>query len=417
MAPEYGATCGIFPVDDETLRYLRLSGRSEEHITHRRGVLQGARTLPHREHAGGRVQRSAGTRSRERGAERGRTEASAGPRGSGQRGEFVRRRRCRRWFARERKSSGNGASHVHTGSESIEKGLHHGSVVIAAITSCTNTSNPSVMLGAGLVAKKAVEKGLKTPAWVKTSLAPGSKVVTDYYQKSGLNTYLDQLGFNVVGYGCTTCIGNSGPLPDEVSKVIGEKDLVVASVLSRQSQLRRTYQQRSARQLPDVAAAGGGVRAGRPHRLRSDERPDRCGQRRQRGFLRDIWPTSQEVRRRRRAPASRATCSARPTRMSLRAISAGRDCRCRQARRSRGKTLDLRQEPAVLRGHDEDAEGGRGDQGRARAGHPRAQHHHRSHFAGRIDQEGQPGGKIPDRARREDRRTSTPTARVAATMK
>ena len=110
--------------------------------------------------------------------------------------------------------------------------LEHGSVVIAAITSCTNTSNPSVMIGAGLVAKKAVEKGLTRKPWVKTSLAPGSKVVTDYLKKSGLDTYLDRLGFNLVGYGCTTCIGNSGPLPDEISAEINERGLVVASVLS-----------------------------------------------------------------------------------------------------------------------------------------------------------------------------------------
>ena len=110
--------------------------------------------------------------------------------------------------------------------------LEHGSVVIAAITSCTNTSNPSVMIAAGLLAKKAVEHGLSTKPWVKTSLAPGSKVVTEYLREAGLQQYLDELGFNLVGYGCTTCIGNSGPLPDEVSAEIDAKNLVVASVLS-----------------------------------------------------------------------------------------------------------------------------------------------------------------------------------------
>src|SRR5690606_37228735 len=106
--------------------------------------------------------------------------------------------------------------------------LRHGSVVIAVITSCTNTSNPSVMLAAGLLAKKAVERGLKRKPWVKTSLAPGSKVVTEYYEKAGLDRYLDELGFQTVGYGCTTCIGNSGPLPEDVSRAIHERDLVVA---------------------------------------------------------------------------------------------------------------------------------------------------------------------------------------------
>ena len=115
---------------------------------------------------------------------------------------------------------------------SVKDSLKHGSVVIAAITSCTNTSNPSVMIGAGLLAKKAVEKGLQVPPWVKTSLAPGSKVVRDYLENAGLTPYLEKLKFNIVGYGCTTCIGNSGPLPTEVSQAIDEKDLVVASVLS-----------------------------------------------------------------------------------------------------------------------------------------------------------------------------------------
>src|SRR6185436_11091983 len=110
--------------------------------------------------------------------------------------------------------------------------LRHGSVVIAAITSCTNTSNPSVMVAASLVAKKAVEKGLKTQPWVKTSLAPGSKVVTEYLREAGLTPYLDSLGFNLVGYGCTTCIGNSGPLPPAISQAIDERELVAAAVLS-----------------------------------------------------------------------------------------------------------------------------------------------------------------------------------------
>src|SRR5204862_7067937 len=110
--------------------------------------------------------------------------------------------------------------------------LEHGSVVIAAITSCTNTSNPQVMMGAGLLAKNAVERGMRRKPWVKSSLAPGSKVVTEYYEKAGLTRYLDELGFQTVGYGCTTCIGNSGPLPDEISQAVDEGELVVCSVLS-----------------------------------------------------------------------------------------------------------------------------------------------------------------------------------------
>ena len=114
--------------------------------------------------------------------------------------------------------------------------IEHGSVVIAAITSCTNTSNPSVMIAAGLLAKKAVEKGLTVPPHVKTSLAPGSRVVTDYFDKAGLTKYLDAVGFNTVGYGCTTCIGNSGPLPEPIAAAVSEHDLVVAGVLVGQSQ-------------------------------------------------------------------------------------------------------------------------------------------------------------------------------------
>ncbi len=120
----------------------------------------------------------------------------------------------------------------HVPQSKLGAALRHGSVVIAAITSCTNTSNPSVMVAAGLVAKKAVERGLHVPSWVKTSLAPGSKVVSDYLERAGLTPYLEKLKFHIVGYGCTTCIGNSGPLPEEISKAIDEKNLVVASVLS-----------------------------------------------------------------------------------------------------------------------------------------------------------------------------------------
>ena len=131
--------------------------------------------------------------------------------------------------------------HEHV-SASVKYSLKHGSVVIAAITSCTNTSNPSVMIGAGLLAKKAVEKGLSVPPWVKTSLAPGSKVVRDYLESAGLMAYLEKLNFHIVGYGCTTCIGNSGPLPDEVSKAIDEKRTGRRISALGQSQLRGPHQ-------------------------------------------------------------------------------------------------------------------------------------------------------------------------------
>jgi aconitate hydratase len=169
-----------------------------------------------------------------------------------------RRRHCmqlrRTWFPARRRQRNEGMdarlsrklwqpTDVHTACKERfgvdpDPYLDHGSIVIAAITSCTNTSNPSVMIAAGLLAKKAVEKGLTVPPWVKTSLAPGSRVVTDYYTKAGLLPYLEKLRFNVVGYGCTTCIGNSGPLPTDVSKSIDEHGLVAVSRAERQSQLR-----------------------------------------------------------------------------------------------------------------------------------------------------------------------------------
>jgi aconitate hydratase len=178
---------------------------------------------------------------------------------------------------------------------SVKDSLKHGSVVIAAITSCTNTSNPSVLIGAGLLAKKAVEKGLTVPAWVKTSLAPGSKVVRDYLEHAGLMPYLEKLKFHLVGYGCTTCIGNSGPLPDEVSKAIDEKELVVASVLSGNrnfegrinSEVRANYLM-SPPLVVAFALAG---------RIDTDLRKDPLGKGRdgQPVYLADVWPTSREV--------------------------------------------------------------------------------------------------------------------------
>src|SRR6202043_559005 len=173
--------------------------------------------------------------------------------------------------------------------------LHDGDVVIAAITSCTNTSNPSVMLAAGLVAKKATEKGLKAKPWVKTSLAPGSQVVSDYYATSGLQEYLDKVGFNLVGYGCTTCIGNSGPLPEPIAETIEENDLAVAAVLSGNrnfegrihAQVRANYL--ASPPLVVAYALAGTIRTNLvsdPLGEGSDGKPV---------YLRDIWPSNQEV--------------------------------------------------------------------------------------------------------------------------
>jgi aconitate hydratase len=231
MAPEYGATCGIFPVDEETLRYLRLTGRSEEQIAlveayyKEQGLFHTADS-PEAEYTDvlhidlDTIEPSiAGPKRPQDRVVLGEAAASFGS-------------ALPSLLKPDAKVTEKSAGRADRASKDYNSALRHGSVVIAAITSCTNTSNPYVLVAAGLVAKKAVELGLHRPAWVKTSLAPGSKVVTEYLQAAGLQTYLDQVGFNLVGYGCTTCIGNSGPLPQEVSDAVTSHDLVVASVLS-----------------------------------------------------------------------------------------------------------------------------------------------------------------------------------------
>ena len=247
MAPEYGATCGIFPIDQETLRYLRISGRPPEQVAlveayaKEQGLFHEANT-PEAKYstlltldlatiepsiAGPKRPQDRVPLSQAKTAFQAalpallRPQATSGKtagRGDGEGGAST--------------AVGVDAPAAKRVDGGLKASLHHGSVVIAAITSCTNTSNPSVMIAAGLLAKKAVERGLEPPPWVKTSLAPGSKVVTEYYRRLGLLPYLDKLRFNVVGYGCTTCIGNSGPLPAEVSAAISNGDLVAVSVLS-----------------------------------------------------------------------------------------------------------------------------------------------------------------------------------------
>jgi aconitate hydratase len=233
MAPEYGATCGFFPVDDETLAYLRKTGRSPaevdlvERYSKEQGLFRSAAT-PDPVFTDTLELDMATVEPSLAGPKRPHDRVSL----SGMKGSF------RKALTAPVKERGFGLAPEAVGaSVAVEvrgqKGaLRHGAVVIAAITSCTNTSNPSVMLGAGLLARKAVRRGLRVPAHVKTSLAPGSKVVTEYLRKSGLLPDLEALGFYVVGYGCTTCIGNSGPLPPTVSKAINDGKLVAAAVLS-----------------------------------------------------------------------------------------------------------------------------------------------------------------------------------------
>ncbi len=218
MAPEYGATMGFFPVDEETLRYLRASGRSDERVALVEAYCktQGMFLTP-----GAPEAQYTSTLSLDLSTV---VPSVAGPKRPQDRSVLAKARDSYYATFPQLKPSGNVATKTDS--------LTNGSIVIAAITSCTNTSNPSVMVAAGLVARKARALGLKPKPWVKTSLAPGSRVVTEYLNSSGLMEDLDWMGFNVVGYGCTTCIGNSGPLPDEVSRVIQERDLNVVSVLS-----------------------------------------------------------------------------------------------------------------------------------------------------------------------------------------
>ena len=228
MAPEYGATCGIFPIDNETLNYLRLSGRDEEQIdlVEAYARAQGMFRTPDQ-----KIPNYSSTITLDLST----TEPSiAGPKRPQDR---VPLRQSKSMFLaakealyKERNLTSKGAVETTMANQPVT--LKDGAIVIAAITSCTNTSNPSVMIGAGLVAKKAATLGLRVQPWVKTSLGPGSRVVTEYLEAAGLLDDLNKLGFNVVGYGCTTCIGNSGPLPEEVSKAIHDGDLTVCSILS-----------------------------------------------------------------------------------------------------------------------------------------------------------------------------------------
>ncbi|MDR0788325.1 MAG: aconitate hydratase AcnA [Gemmatimonadota bacterium] len=286
MSPEYGATCAIFPVDEITLDYMRLTGRSEERVALVEAYMK-EQGLFHTSESPTPLFTDTLT------LDLSTVEPSiAGPRRPQDR---IRLAKSKEAFAEVLPSllPAGGASEKPASASGHD--LDNGSVVIAAITSCTNTSNPSVMMAAGLVAKRAVERGLSRQPWVKTSLAPGSKVVTAYYDKAGLTPYLDQLGFNVVGYGCTTCIGNSGPLPDEISTEITEGNLVVASVLSGNrnfegrinSEVRANYLM-----SPPLVVAFAIV-----GRMDWDpySEPLGTGKDGEPVFLKDIWPTRAEI--------------------------------------------------------------------------------------------------------------------------
>jgi aconitate hydratase len=297
MAPEYGATMGFFPVDAETLRYLRQTGRSEEDLqrverySKEQGIFRTDQS-PEPEYSETLGLDLAAV-----------TPCLAGPKRPQDRVPLSAMKMAfRNTLAAPVKERGFGLSpeeselSVTVGFNGNHATLRHGSVVIAAITSCTNTSNPSVMLGAGLLAKKAFERGLQIPPYVKTSLAPGSKVVTEYLEAAGLIEPLAALRFNLVGYGCTTCIGNSGPLPPEVAKAVSENQLVVAAVLSGNRNFEgRVHPQVRANYLASPPLVVAYALAGT---VDIDLNNEPLGENRSGRpvYLRDIWPSQAEIR-------------------------------------------------------------------------------------------------------------------------
>jgi aconitate hydratase len=286
MAPEYGATCGFFPVDEKTVQYLSSTGRNPQRVqlVEAYSKAQGLwRSDIEPEFTDLLDLDISNVRPSLAGPKRPQDRVLLGDVGAGF--TKVMNDEFRKSAELNKRAPVEGASHD----------LGHGDVVIAAITSCTNTSNPSVLIAAGLVAKNARAKGLKVKPWVKTSLAPGSQVVTDYLARAGLTEHLDAMGFNLVGYGCTTCIGNSGPLPPAISKSVGDNDLVVASVLSGNRNFEgRVNQDVRANYLASPPLVVAYALAGsiyknletEPLGLGSDGKPV---------FLKDIWPSNADI--------------------------------------------------------------------------------------------------------------------------
>ena len=313
MAPEYGATCGIFPIDAEAINYLKLSGRDPKHIAlveayaKAQGLWHDA-TTPHAEYSSTLELDLSDVKPSLAGPKRPQDRVLLGDVRASYKEALntLTANRKPKNGGVERLENEGGTTAVGHDESAFAEGQHvaldgqnfrlrDGAVVIAAITSCTNTSNPAVMLGAGLLARKAVEKGLQAKPWVKTSLAPGSKVVTDYLERAGLLEDLDKLGFYLVGYGCTTCIGNSGPLPEEISKAIAAGDLAVASVLSGNRNFEgRVHPEVKMNYLASPPLVVAYAIAGtvdidltkEPLGTGSDGRPV---------FLKDIWPSNQEI--------------------------------------------------------------------------------------------------------------------------
>jgi aconitate hydratase len=282
MAPEYGATCGIFAIDEETIKYMRLTGRDEQ-------VCQYVEAYAKEQGMWYDENNETPVYTHILKFDLSSVKPSlAGPKRPQDKVELNDMPQAMQSILSDKTQDGFEVQNQNYS-------LHHGDVVIAAITSCTNTSNPSVLMAAGLLAKKACEKGLSTKPWVKTSLAPGSKVVTDYLEKAGLQNYLDQLGFELVGYGCTTCIGNSGPLADDISACITQYDLTVSSVLSGNRNFEgRVHPLVKANWLASPPLVVAFALAGNTNMDLSREALG-VDKNNQPVYLKDIWPSQQEI--------------------------------------------------------------------------------------------------------------------------
>ena len=288
MSPEYGSTCAIFPIDDETIKYLALTGRSEDQMALVESYAK-AQGLWHDPSLSPRFSEHIELDLSKV------VPSISGPKRPQDRISLSNSKEALQKILPSYLSEKSNKSPIDIKVNAAPTTIKNGDVVIASITSCTNTSNPSVMIGAALLAKKAVERGLKSKPWVKTTLAPGSKVVTDYYDRAGLTQYMEKLGFNLVGYGCVTCIGNSGPLPVEISKAVHENDLAVTAVLSG----NRNFEGRIS---PDVKmnylaspplVVAYAIAGTMDHDFEKDSLGnDLAGNP---VFLRDIWPSEKEI--------------------------------------------------------------------------------------------------------------------------
>ena len=439
MSPEFGSTCAIFPVDAETLRYLDLTGRPTETIELVDAYAREQGMFHHESSPdpvfsdlleldlGDVVPSLAGpkrpqdrvplSQAKDSFLEAmGEFDPEAAKQMGNGRDEAIEEsfpasdspaedHDDERGKPRPAVSGSPAAVAEHGSGDAIEVTLEdgtgfeldHGRVVIAAITSCTNTSNPSVMVGAGLLARNAVKRGLSRQPWVKTSLAPGSTVVTDYLERAGLTEYLDALQFNLVGYGCTTCIGNSGPLAPEISAAIAEKDLAVCAVLSGNRNFEgRINQDIKANYLASPPLVVAYALAGRMDIDLIDE-PFGRGSDGEPVYLRDIWPDAEEIKE----VVGASVASEMFTRNYAEVFSGRRELERR--RRPRGGSLylaglHLRQAAELLPADARRPSGGRADRRRPGPGAAGRLDHHRPHLAGRRDQARKPGRPVAGRA-------------------